>query len=234
MNCLEARRILTATPETPDEAVRGHLQRCPACARHARAERDFERQLRAQLRAVMPPPELVPRILLQHGLRQERRQQRRQRYWQALAASVLLTLGLVSGMLMVNSPWSLEEVALAHVRNEPRALQAQNDIGLARINTLLAPYHLKLEQAIGRVEFAMPCYIRRYAGAHLVLAGEQGKVTVLLMPGEYVMARKTLREPDLQAVLIPVDGGSVAIIGSRQEPLGAVEARLRQALRHTA
>ena len=56
MNCLEARRILTATPETPDEAVREHLRHCPACARHARAERDFERQLRAQLRAVTPPP----------------------------------------------------------------------------------------------------------------------------------------------------------------------------------
>ena len=65
------------------------------------------------------------------------------------------------------------------------------------------------------------------------MEGEYGKVTVLIMPGEYVMARKALQERDLQGLLIPMDGGSIAIIAQAREPLGTIETRISQALRHT-
>ncbi len=233
MYCLDVRRILTATPDSADAAVLEHLRQCPACAHHAEDEKNFSRQIDAQLNVAVPDG-LASRILLQHGLVEERRYRRHRHYWQALAASVLLTVGLISGMLLVNAPYSLEEVALAHVQEEGMALQAEGNIQLTQLNDMLAPYHLKLQQAIGRVGFAMPCHIRQYAGAHLVMDGEHGKVTVLIMPGEYVMARKTLQQEDLQGLLIPVDGGSIAIIGQLQEPLEAIEARISQALIHTA
>jgi len=233
MYCLDVRRILTATPDSADAAVYEHLHECPACARHAEDEKNFSRQIEMQLNVAVPEG-LASRILLQHGLTEERRNRLHRHYWQALAASVLLTVGLISGMLMVNAPYSLEEVALAHVHDEAMALQAEGNIQLSQLNTMLSPYQLKLQQAIGRVGFAMPCHIRQYAGAHLVIDGEHGKVTVLIMPGEYVMARTSLQEQDLQGLLIPMDGGSIAIIGQVQEPLEVIEARINQALVHTA
>jgi len=233
MYCLDARRILTATPDTTEVELQEHLHQCPACTRHAEEVLNFTRQIETQL-SVAVPEGLSSRILLQHGLAEERRSRLHRHYWQALAASVLLTVGLVSGMLMVNAPYSLEEVALAHVQEESMALQAEGDIQLSQLNDMLAPYQLKLQQAIGQVAFAMPCHIRQYAGAHLVVEGEHGKVTVLIMPGEYVMARKNLQKQNLQALLIPTETGSIAIIGQPKEPLEAIEARLNQALVHTA
>ncbi len=233
MNCIDVRRILAATPSSRDAEVLAHLRACSGCARYAEQEERLTQQIRQQLNVAVPEG-LSSRILLQHGLAEEKRYRTRRHYWQALAASVLLTVGLISGMLLVNYPYSLAEVALAHVQDEQMALQANDDVKLARLNHLLAPYHLKLQQDIGRVSFAMPCRIRQYTGAHLVMEGEHGKVTVLIMPGEYVIARKRLQARELQGVLIPTDGGSIAIIGQAQESLDGIEARINQALVHTA
>jgi len=232
MNCLDVRRILAATPASQQADVLAHLQQCPSCARYAEQEHVLSNKIRAQLNVAVPNG-LNSRIMLQHNLKERTRSRNQRRYWQALAASVLLTVGLISGMMIVNHPYSLEEVALAHVRDESMALQARDNVQLSQLNTMLAPYNLKLRQAIGRVDFAMPCRIRQYAGAHLVMQGEYGQVTVLIMPGEYVLARKALQEQELQGLLIPTAGGSIAIIGQMQEPLEHIEARIHQALIHT-
>jgi len=232
MNCIDIRRILAATPASREPDVLRHVQQCQSCARYAEREKVLSTHI-DRLLNVAVPDRLTFRIMLQHRLTEEKRFRRRRGYWQVLAASVVLTVGLVTGMLMVNHPYSLEEVALAHVRDEPMALQVEDDIQLSQLNKLLAPYNLKLQQAIGRVGFAMPCRFRQYTGAHLVMKGEYGKVTVLIMPGEYVLARKALHEQDLQGLLIPTDGGSIAIIGQAREPFAAIEARISQALIHT-
>ncbi len=232
MNCLDVRRILAATPASQEPDVLRHVQQCQSCARYAEHEKALSTHIDKLLKVAVPE-RLTSRIMLQQRLMEEKRYRRRRDYWRALAASVVLTVGLIAGMLMVNHPYSLAEVALAHVRDEPMALQVEDNIQLSQLNNLLAPYNLKLKQAIGRVGFAMPCRIRQYTGAHLVMQGEYGKVTVLIMPGEYVMTRKALREQDLRGLLIPIDSGSIAIIGQAYEPLAAIEARLSQALIHT-
>ncbi|VAX10481.1 hypothetical protein MNBD_GAMMA25-1401 [hydrothermal vent metagenome] len=233
MLCLDVRRILAATQVSLAADVLAHLKTCKSCARYAEQEAMLSRQISEKL-TVAAPEGLASRILLQHGLGEEKRYRMRRNHWQALAASVVLTVGLISGMLMVNYPYSLEAATLAHVDEEKMALQAEGDIQLSRVNDLLAPYNMKLQQAIGRVNFAMPCRIRQYVGAHLVINGEYGKVTVLIMPGEYVMARTTLQEQNMRGLLIPTRGGSIAILGEQQEPLEAIEARINQALIHTA
>ncbi len=232
MNCIDVRRILAATPASREPDVLRHLQQCQSCARYAEREKLLSARIDRQLNVAVPDG-LTSRIMLQQRLTEEKRYRRHRDYWQALAASVLLAVGLIAGMFMVNYPYSLEEVALAHVRDEPMALQVEDNIQLTQLNDLLAPYNLKLQQAIGRVAFAMPCRIRQYVGAHLVMEGEYGKVTVLIMPGEYVIARKALQGRDLQGLLIPMDGGSIAIIAQAREPLGTIETRISQALRHT-
>lgn len=232
MNCLDVRRILAATPSSQKPDVLQHLGECRSCARYAAQEEALSQQISTRLK-IAAPDGLSSRILLQHGLLEEKRHRMRRHYWQALAASVLLTVGLVSGMLIVNYPYSLEDIAFAHVQNEKMALQVEDDIPLVQVNNMLAPYNLKLRQAIGRVDFAMPCHIRQHAGAHLVIDGKYGKVTVLFMPGEYVLARKTMQEQGMQGLLIPIDGGSIAIISQRRKSLKTIAARIHQALVHT-
>jgi len=84
------------------------------------------------------------------------------------------------------------------------------------------------------VRYAGICDIRRRPGAHLVLAGERGPVTVLLMPDERVSQRAPLRTGDLEGVVLPVDGGSMAIVGSRGEPLNALAVEMLHPTRQNA
>lgn len=224
MNCLDVRRILAATPTSRELDVLQHIEQCSGCARYAKREKLLSKQIARRLNVAVPDG-LSFRIMLQHGLAEEKRYRLQRHFWQALA------VGLIMSMLIVNNyPSSLEDVALAHVRNDPMALQVDDNVQLSTLNDLLAPYHLKLRQAIGRVDFAMPCRIRQYAGAHLVIQGKYGKVTVFIMPGEYVMARRTMQDRNLHGLLFPIDSGSIAIIGQVQEPLETIEARISQAL----
>lgn len=233
MNCLDVRRILAATPSSQEREVLQHLRECRSCARYAEQENMLSQRINDTLKIAVPDG-LSSRILLQHGLVEEKRYRIRRHYWQALAASVLLTVGLVSGMLVVNYTYSLKDIAFNHVQDEKIALQVEDNIPLAQVNDMLAPYNLRLRQAIGRVDFAMPCHIHHHPGAHLVIDGKYGKVTILFMPKEYVMARETIQERGMQGLLLPVDGGSIAIIGQRRKQLEIIAARIDQALVHTA
>ena len=58
---------------------------------------------------------------------------------------------------------------------------------------------------------------------HLVMQGEQGPVTILLLPDEAVDAPVPIEGQGINGIILPVGDGSVAIIGERNEKLEAIE-----------
>ncbi len=58
---------------------------------------------------------------------------------------------------------------------------------------------------------------------HLVIQGERGPVTVLLMPEEPVDAPVSLEDETSHGVILPVGGGSIAIVAPRGEALERIE-----------
>ena len=58
---------------------------------------------------------------------------------------------------------------------------------------------------------------------HLVIQGQYGPVTILLMPEEEVAEATPLDGVNVKGVILPVGNGSIAIIGAREELLEPIQ-----------
>ncbi len=232
MNCIDVHRKLTTEPDNRDEAVNAHLQQCQSCNRFAQSLEQFDHTLHDAAN-IKVPEGLAERILLKHSFQQQRQQRTTRLKLYAIAASIVVVLGI---SFHFNHPLtSLEEVTINHVANEIDHLNEHRNVQLAKLNTVLQPFNIKLNKSIGQVSYAGSCPIRNSRGVHIVLQGENETATVLLMPGEHVTTRTTLIKGDFKSVIIPVKNGSIAIItrkNSQEELEKHIEQSLYQAIQY--
>ena len=228
MNCMGFRRALSVRPASQDPEVLAHRRDCADCDAFARRQADFERTLGEAAR--IPVPEsLASRVLVAHGVALERGSRvRRRRLRVALAAGV--ALGLIASWLGLKRE-PLERAVLGHIDAERPHLADRRDLSPEQVNHVLAPLAIAVEAGLGQVHYAGTCRIRRHLGAHLVLPGEKGPVTVLFMPDERVAGRLPVRGARFQGIIVPAGRGSMAIVGEPGEPLEGIESRLRLTVR---
>jgi hypothetical protein len=72
----------------------------------------------------------------------------------------------------------------------------------------------------------MSCKINGREVPHLVMQGEKGPITILLMPFEMVDMPIKLSGQSIEGVILPVGNGSIAIIGERGEAIDEVGTRV--------
>jgi hypothetical protein len=222
MNCLEFRRLCLIDPDTRAAAYVAHAQSCARCARFARGQDEREHVLRAALR-VDTPVALAERILLRHAFARDRTPRTR---W-AVAATLLLGVGV--GLFTwhgMRVPTLTDEV-LAHVRAEPESLTAGGPADPDKVSGVLRALGVTLDGAIGPVRYAGICDIALRPGGHLVLAGERGPVTLLLLPGSRAAATQRVTDGHFEGLLVPAAHGAFAVVGFPGEPLDGVVERLR-------
>jgi len=80
-----------------------------------------------------------------------------------------------------------------------------------------------MNRDIGLITFAEFCTINGKDVPHLVVQGERGPITILLMPYEKVAIATPLNGVNIRGVILPVGDGSIAIIGDREESLERVQ-----------
>ena len=85
----------------------------------------------------------------------------------------------------------------------------------------------------GLITYAQTCVINGKEIPHLVIQGERGPVTILLLPDEHIDAATPLEGQSVQGVILPVGDGSIAIIGDREEALGPIQENVLQAVTWT-
>ncbi len=83
-----------------------------------------------------------------------------------------------------------------------------------------------MKRNVGLVTYAQSCIINGKTIPHLVIQGEKGPITLLLMPEEMIDGAMTLDGKGVNGVIIPMGNGSIAIIGERDEPLDEIEQRI--------
>lgn len=128
-------------------------------------------------------------------------------------------------------PVSIEQLVLTHIHGEIQHLEAQLNIQPPELDEVLAAVGVTISTPVGQVNYAGGCTIRnKEQGAHLVLQGEQGPVTVLLMPAEIVASRIHVQDERFYGVIFPAEHGSVAVIGEKGELIEAVEQRINAAV----
>lgn len=224
MNCFEFRKICITEPRSTHAEYRRHRETCRACAEFAERQEAFERRLAAAVQVPVPAG-LGARLILGQTTAQASSFRRALAY----AASVLVTLGLAGGLLWwPGEQQPMDELVIAHILDEPQHLMSQDVVPAERAASVLASLGMTLLGDLGLIRFADRCPGR--PGAHLVLAGSRGPVTVMIMPDHPVRDRQRLARNGFTGVIAPAGTGSVAIVGVSGEAIEQYEARLRSAI----
>ena len=145
--------------------------------------------------------------------------------WLGLAASVLLVAGLGSRFLAPSPEYgSLAEEVVAHLDHEPGALvEVSTPIDGRRLARVADRSGVDVADGIGLVTYAQSCVINGKTVPHLVIQGQSGPVTLLLMPEEMIKQAQIIDGQSINGVVLPVGSGSIAIIGEKDEDIDAIE-----------
>jgi hypothetical protein len=145
--------------------------------------------------------------------------------WFAVAATVLIAA--LVGIRMTGTGveyGTLEEQLLAHVDNEPAALLATSTpVSDGQLAQAVPENIAAMNHDTGLITYAMSCSINGKDVPHLVIQGEHGPITILLMPHEKVAEASSIDGVNVRGIILPVGDGSIAIIGSREEQLDKVK-----------
>jgi len=230
MHCKDYKEAIAADPSQKFDGAE-HASACGSCATYRDEILALDLKIAAALKISTPDltiPELLPisddelKITnLPFG-----RGQRRTLVWVGLAASVLLATVVGARFFSQDVVYpSLAEEIVAHLDHEPRS----------RVVTAKAVSERKLsrvveedvaEMDIGLITYANSCVINGHVIPHLVIQGDRGPITLLLLPDEMIDMAVPLDGVGITGVILPVGSGSIAIIGERDEPLDKIEQRL--------
>lgn len=235
MNCENYREAIAADPSESFEGGAGHAAVCESCSAYRAEIQALDLTIARALAIDVPElkiPELPP-IGEEDGnvvnLPFRRVSKITAPAWIGIAAS--FALAAVIGVQFVgNGPSSDQLLAaqlLAHLDHEPWALQVTNvAVSEEQFARAVNPEIGTMDRNIGLVSFARTCIINGRSIPHLVIQGEHGPVTLLLMPEEMVSAPVSLMGESVNGVIMPVGNGSIAIIGVREERIEELKQRV--------
>ncbi|WP_345855476.1 DUF3379 domain-containing protein [Shewanella algae] len=176
--------------------------------------------------------DLSEKLLLKQQLAVHHAQRRRTGWMLAMAASVAFVAG-VSFSLWRQGPVDLGQHALAHVRHETIAMTSDADISYQAVNAKLASLKglgsARFNSQPGRVFYSTFCDFQGIESIHLVLAGEQGKVTVFIVPPEHrVMLAEAFADSEYRGEAIKTDSAYLVLVAEYPQDLDAVKEEIKQ------
>lgn len=216
MNCLDFRRTLLAG-EAESTGMKAHRLQCIACAELSREQALFERELKDALQVALPEG---------YESRIERVVVGQRRRFLAAAAVAVLSVGAGSyAWLGREDPLALACIEFV-LKDEAKSIMMgpmpRDEAESALAGTL--PYE-RLER-VGQVRHIGPCPFNGMMAYHAVLAVPQGKVTLLIMPQARLSAPRHASQHGLYAQVVPLEGGSVGVIGASEALVASVAGAL--------
>ena len=228
MNCTTFAQRLGAAPDKPDEAMRAHMTDCAACSALYSELHQFDATLRAALDIDVPaglgqlPADEAQQderdnvVPLRRAAAEPHRGMNKPLF--ALAATVLLSVGVFFGSWMTRISTSLPQAVVAHIEHEPNLLVGEwSVVPVSQLNSVLTSGRVSLKGDIGTVRHAGLCSFRGNKVAHVVVQSSNGPVTVMLLPEEQTDGITSFDEDGYRGVLIPVGDGSIAVISDSDE-----------------
>jgi len=227
MNCEQYRQAIAADPAFDGGA--GHLAECGSCQAYRREMLELDRMIGRALAIDVPRldvPEL-PDISADKVVTLESRRGRAP-VWLAIAATVVLAafVGIRMGGDSADDV-SLADELLAHIDHDPAAL-AVTDVVVSEswLDTVVPASIGHFDAGADLITYAQSCRIRGRDVPHLVIQGEHGPVTVILLPHVAIDGAETVVGDSVNGIILPVGDGSIAIFGERDEALEALEKKV--------
>jgi len=232
MDCLEFRRRLGAEPHSRAAELLAHRDSCPACAAAWERAQAFERELHAAFE--VPVPEgLAERVLLAQATGERHRQTRRRQLAFALAASLLLALGLGGYGWKQMDARSLPALAVAHMPDEIHSLDLVQPIGTPAIAAGFAVRGVSLRgPAPVDVTYVHDCPVGPYKTVHLVSRVGGTPVAVLYLPHKQVAKASDFQRDGWHGRIVPLQHGTLVMLTDRggARPFDAVARHWRVAI----
>lgn len=228
MNCLSARRIITTDLTDKSPAFVKHLGACPQCKSFYERQLKFNNTLKKAVEVDVPEG-LAARILVEHKLNKKKANDQKFR-WSAIAASALLVL-VVSSVTTLHSPPALADAIVEHVKYDTGAFANSYDVTLEQLNLLLKPHGIQADATIGKATNAGNCLIDGKVGAHIVFAGKNAPVTLVVMP-EKLGKKDSVKINDnvYKGSLMSTKKGTLALLSEDEESLTLFEEKVRTSL----
>jgi len=222
MNCEQYKAAIAADPSYDDDS--GHLNECAACQSYRAEMQALNEKIGRALALEVPSLEVpnLPDIDTSNVVSLPLR--RVTPVWLAVAATVALAAVFGVRILSTDIEYeSLSDQVLAHLDGEPMGLRV-TDVAITdeRLFSVVPADVAHMDHGAGLITYAQSCDINGKPVPHLVIQGEHGPITILLMPHEYVAEAIELNGKNVSGVILPVGDGSIAIIGSRKENLERV------------
>lgn len=221
MNCEDYRLAITADPSREDGSA--HVAACPDCRGYRDELRVLDRRIDRALRISVPELRMpdLPDIDTSGVVALPERRRFTSPAWLAVAATLVLAAFVGIRMIGGNVTYaSLADEIVAHLDHEPYALRVTDEpVSERRLAKVVPADVASMNHDAGLITYAQTCVINGKKVPHLVIQGERGPVTILLLPDEAIDDAVELEGESINGVLLPVGGGSVAIIGERNEEL---------------
>lgn len=229
MNCEEYKEAIAADPSASFDGA-DHAAGCESCAAFQAEMQALDHRIAKALAINVPDlrmPEL-PAIEDDNVVNLPFERKSKAPAWLAIAASFALAAIVGTQFIGGSATYeSLEEEILAHIDHEPAALRVTNvAISDERYSKVVNPTVGTMDRDVGLITYAQSCEINGKTIPHLVIQGENGPVTLLLLPDEMVEGASTINGDNVKGVILPVGNGSIAIIGGREENLAEIEQKV--------
>ena len=230
--CEEYIEAIAADPSFDGGA--GHLSACASCQSFREEMLALDRQIARALELSVPDLN-VPELPELDTSKVTALPQRRfgAPTWLAVAATIMLAAVVGFRMLgddLTNS--ALAEQIIAHIDHEPfsfrETVSAVSDERLARV---IPANVATMDHSAGLITYAQSCIINGNEVPHLVIQGEHGPITILLMPGEKVSGVESFGGESINGLIFPVGDGSIAIVGEKGESLERIEEQIKNSVR---
>lgn len=217
MGCNELKQKIFADPYAVTE---DDLVECEDCRGLLKDVRAMDATLKQAMMIDVPPlsmPEL-PAVDANKVVALPARRRGNAPLWLATAAAVTLAafLGInrFVGHDHDHGNLPLADQIIAAMDHEPLSLRVTDvPVSDRQLSRIVPSNVANVSHDAGLITYAESCEINGKLVPHLVIQGERGPVTIILMPDEKVESDTPLEGGGFKGLLVPVGEGSIAIIG---------------------
>jgi Protein of unknown function (DUF3379) len=224
MDDLEFRRRAYAEPDCQDDKFLAKKNASKESKTFVGDLQAFNYQIKDAMNTPVPEG-LAERIILNQTLVQHAQKKQGVKVIFSLVASVSIVFALVFTFLFTSNI-DLEQEVFAHIYEELNHLNEQQHNDIHHVNNLLKSFGGTVNIEIGEVNYLGSCNIANKKGVHMVLAGEKGPVTIMMLPNINIGNKQSISDGRFKGSIIPATKGSIVIVGEKGESLEEIRHKL--------
>ena len=232
MNCEEYKKAILEDPSETFDGGAAHADTCSSCRCLRDELRDLDQRIASALKIRVPElrlPDLpVPDIAAGNVSDFPAHRRLSIPAWFGIAAGFVLAAYLAFQLRIPDTVHpSLAEQVIAHLDHEEDSRVISTvAVSERALDSVVSKDVAELRPEIGLISYARSCVVNDKVIPHLVVQGEHGPVTLLLMPDEHVDGPVRLEGKAINGVILPIGKGSIAIVGDREEGIDEISSRV--------